>query len=139
MCAWAVIKQRQVEILALFGANVETFFIKLGAILSEIIINICIALLILGILDWIFQKHEFEKIIPANETILVPESLAKAYSLRGYYSRYFDSTISTIDDNNKFLIMPKEESYDEHKWQSKYELADFETEKYNLYINKSNN
>ena len=89
--------------------------------------------------EMLHDIHEFEKIIPANETILVPESLAKAYSLRGYYSRYFDSTISTIDDNNKFLIMPKEESYDEHKWQSKYELADFETEKYNLYINKSNN
>ena len=61
MFAWGVIKQRKVEILSLFGANVETFFIKLGMILSEIIINICIALLILGILDWIFQKHEFEK------------------------------------------------------------------------------
>ena len=61
MFAWAVIKQRKVEILALFGANVETFFIKLGAIISEIIINICIALIILGVLDWFFQKHEFEK------------------------------------------------------------------------------
>ncbi len=59
--AWAVIENRRVEILALFGANVQTFFIKLGSIISEIIINICIALLILGVLDWIYQKYEFDK------------------------------------------------------------------------------
>ena len=59
--SWSVIKKRQEEILALFGADVATFFTKLGEILGEIVINICIALLILGILDWIYQKYEFNK------------------------------------------------------------------------------
>ncbi len=59
--AWSVIAKRKVEIIGLFGASVETFFIKLSMILSEIIINICIALIILGILDWIYQKYEFNK------------------------------------------------------------------------------
>ena len=59
--SWAVIENRKIEILALFGADVETFFVKLGVILAEIVINICIALLILGILDWIYQKYEFDK------------------------------------------------------------------------------
>ena len=59
--SWVVIKKRQDEILALLGVDVETFFVKLGAILAEIVINICIALLILGILDWIYQKYEFNK------------------------------------------------------------------------------
>jgi len=59
--SWSVIEKRKVEILAMFGIKVETFFVKLGAILGEIIVNICIALLIVGILDWIFQKYEYTK------------------------------------------------------------------------------
>lgn len=59
--SWSVIANRKIEILGLFGATVETFFIKLGMLLAEIVINICIALLILGILDWIYQKYEFDK------------------------------------------------------------------------------
>ena len=59
--SYIVIMKRKVEILSLLGVKVETFFVKLGAILSEIIINICIALLIVGILDWIYQKYEYTK------------------------------------------------------------------------------
>lgn len=59
--AWSVVANRQDEILALLGVDVETFFVKLGIILAEIVINICIALIILGILDWIYQKYEFNK------------------------------------------------------------------------------
>ena len=59
--AWSVVANRQDELLALLGVDVETFFVKLGIILAEIVINICIALIILGILDWIYQKYEFNK------------------------------------------------------------------------------
>ena len=59
--AWSVIEKRKDEILALLGADVATFFAKLGTVLGEIVINICIALLILGILDWIYQRYEFNK------------------------------------------------------------------------------
>jgi len=83
--------------------------------------------------------HVFEKIIPRNEKILIPKSLDSEYSLFGYYLRYFDSALSTKDENNKFLIMPKEEQYDEQRWQSKYKLSDLKTEKFNLYINESFN
>jgi len=59
--SYTVILKRKEEILSLLGVKVETFFVKLGDILSEIIINICIALLIVGILDWIYQKYEYTK------------------------------------------------------------------------------
>ncbi len=59
--SWSVVFKRKEEILGLFGVNVETFFAKLSSILSEIVINICIALLIVGILDWIYQKYEYQK------------------------------------------------------------------------------
>ncbi|MCQ2958423.1 MAG: EscU/YscU/HrcU family type III secretion system export apparatus switch protein, partial [Candidatus Gastranaerophilales bacterium] len=59
--AWTVIEKRKEEILALFGVKVDTFFVKLGSIIMEIVINICIALLIIGILDWLYQKYEFNK------------------------------------------------------------------------------
>ncbi len=59
--AWSVIAKRQTEIIGLFGASVQTFFLKLSALIAEITINICIALIIIGILDWIYQKYEFDK------------------------------------------------------------------------------
>ena len=59
--AWSVIEKRKEEILAMFGMKVEIFLIKIGGIISEIAINICIAMLIIGVLDWLYQKYEFNK------------------------------------------------------------------------------
>jgi hypothetical protein len=59
-------------------------------------------------------------VVPKDETVLMSNSLASEYSLRSYMSRLADITLTTIDDGNKYLIMPKEEAYDEQKWQSKY-------------------
>ena len=59
--AWSVIEKRKEEILAMFGMKVEVFLIKIGGIISEIAINICIAMLIIGVLDWLYQKYEFNK------------------------------------------------------------------------------
>ncbi len=38
--AWTVIEKRKEEILALFGVKVDTFFVKLGSIIMEIVILI---------------------------------------------------------------------------------------------------
>ena len=59
--SWSVIEKRKEEILAMFGMKVETFLIRIGGIISEIAINICIAMLIIGVLDWLYQKYEFNK------------------------------------------------------------------------------
>ena len=75
-------------------------------------------------------------VVPKDEIVLMSNSLASEYSLRSYMSRLADITLTTIDDGNKYLIMPKEEAYDEQKWQSKYQPVNLETEKYTLYINK---
>lgn len=87
--------------------------------------------------EMLHDIHEFEKLVPNNEMILIPKSLASEYSLHAYYARYFDSTLTTKDENNKYLIMPKEETYDENTWHSKYQAVELKSEKYNLYINKS--
>ena len=59
--SWSVIEKRKEEILAMFGMKVEPFLIRMGGIISEIAINICIAMLIIGVLDWLYQKYEFNK------------------------------------------------------------------------------
>ncbi len=78
-------------------------------------------------------------VIPNNGIVLIPYSLVSEYSLQNYISRLADITLTTNDEAYKYLIMPKEEQYDEQRWQSKYKPSDLKTEKYNLYINKSFN
>ncbi|MBO7652504.1 MAG: glycosyltransferase family 39 protein [Bacteroidales bacterium] len=78
-------------------------------------------------------------VIPNNEIVLIPNSLVSEYSLRNYMSRLADITLTTNDEAYKYLIMPKEEQYDDQRWQSKYKPSDLKTEKFNLYINESFN
>ncbi|MDD3593101.1 MAG: flagellar biosynthesis protein FlhB [Candidatus Gastranaerophilales bacterium] len=59
--AWSVVAGRKDELLLLLGADVETFLLKLADILADIIINICIAMIIIGVIDKIYQKYEFDK------------------------------------------------------------------------------
>ncbi len=59
--AWAGVKNRQADILGMLGMDVESFFIQLSSILGEIVFNILLAMLIIGIFDKIYQKYEFDK------------------------------------------------------------------------------
>ncbi len=122
--------------------DINNIVVKIMAsvvIVAAIVLNVAKFGIVSRDKEMLNDIHEFEKIIPRNENILIPSSLASEYSLHGYYARYFDSTLTTKDNNNKYLILPKEEAYDENKWQSKYKPMNIETKKYNLYINESLN
>lgn len=62
-CGYAVLNGRKDEIYALFDASVTESFAVVGSILTQMLINMCLAMLAIGILDKKFQDHEYEKSI----------------------------------------------------------------------------
>lgn len=61
--AWNVIENRKDELLSLLGAELTMSFATISDILGEIIINMLIAMLFIGIIDKRYQKYEFDKSI----------------------------------------------------------------------------
>ncbi len=61
--AWSVIDARKDELFSLLGAELNQSFVVITDILAQIVINICVVLLVLGILDKKYQNYEFEKSI----------------------------------------------------------------------------
>lgn len=64
---YATIKGRENELYGLIGADIHTGFILLGSILMQMLINMCIMMLIIGIIDKAFQHHQFEKSIKMSK------------------------------------------------------------------------
>lgn len=58
-----VIIKRLDELTALTGANLETAFMVLGSVISQMLVSICIIMLIIGIIDKKFQDFQYEKSI----------------------------------------------------------------------------
>ncbi len=56
-----VVKSRIDELYGILGADVQTGFLVIGSILTQMIINMCIAMIILGIFDRYYQDWEYEK------------------------------------------------------------------------------
>lgn len=54
---------RKDELLTLLGADVSLSFATITSILKDMVINICVILLIIGIIDKKYQKYEFDKSI----------------------------------------------------------------------------
>ncbi len=54
---------RKDEILGLLGVDIPTAFAVLASILTQMVINICIAMLILGFIDKKYQDYEYNKSI----------------------------------------------------------------------------
>lgn len=63
LCGFSVINSRKDELFGLLGMNIETAFAVIGSILGQMIINICLAMLILGLFDKKYQDYEYEKSI----------------------------------------------------------------------------
>ena len=77
--------------------------------------------------------HAIENIISHNDIILIPNSLSNEYSLHEYFSRYFDVKLSTQENNNAYMLFPKDENPGDYQWFSNYQKVDIGTKKYDLY------
>ena len=58
-----VINKRKGDLFATIGMDVNTSFAIVGSVIMELIVNICIILLIVGIIDKKFQDYQYEKSI----------------------------------------------------------------------------
>ena len=56
-----VVKSRIDELYGILGADVQTGFMVIGSVLTQMIIDMCIAMIILGIFDRYYQDWEYEK------------------------------------------------------------------------------
>ena len=62
-CGFAALKGRFTEIISMLGQNLPAGFSVIGSVLTQMLINICIAMLVIGILDKKYQDYEYEKSI----------------------------------------------------------------------------
>lgn len=62
-CGYSTVNGRKDELYALLGASINTSFSVIGSILTQMVINMCLAMILVGLLDKKFQDHEYEKSI----------------------------------------------------------------------------
>ena len=62
-CGYSVVNGRKDELFGLFGMNVVNSFTVISSILGQMLINMCLAMLVIGLLDKKFQDYEYEKSI----------------------------------------------------------------------------
>lgn len=60
-CGFSAIMSRKDELFGLMGADITTGFSVLGSVLTQMIINICIAMLVIGFIDKKYQDYEYNK------------------------------------------------------------------------------
>ena len=62
-CGYSSVNGRKDELLGLLGMDVPTAFAVLASILTQMVINICVAMLIIGFIDKKYQDYEYNKSI----------------------------------------------------------------------------
>jgi len=62
-CGFSVLNGRKQELIALLGLNITSSFAVIGSILTQMLINMCLAMLAIGLLDKKYQDYEYEKSI----------------------------------------------------------------------------
>lgn len=62
-CGYSVLNGRKDELFALMGLSINSSFAVITSILTQMVVKICFALLIIGFLDRKYQTYEFEKSI----------------------------------------------------------------------------
>jgi flagellar biosynthetic protein FlhB len=62
-CGYAAVNSRKGDLLGLVGLDIPIALNIIGSILTNMIINMCLAMLILGYLDKKYQTYEYEKSI----------------------------------------------------------------------------
>lgn len=66
-CGFSVINGRKDELFALMGLNIVTSFTVVGSILTQMLMNICLAMLAIGLFDKKYQDFEYEKSIKMSK------------------------------------------------------------------------
>lgn len=62
-CGFSVLNGRKDELYSLLGADIHTAFVLIGSILTQMLINMCLAMMVIGFLDKKFQDYQYEKSI----------------------------------------------------------------------------
>lgn len=62
-CGYSVLAERKDELYGLIGLNMHNSFAVISSILTQMLINICLAMLVIGILDKKYQDYEYNKSI----------------------------------------------------------------------------
>lgn len=63
MCGFTVLNGRKDELYGLLGMDVHNSFVVICSILSNMLINMCLAMIVIGIIDKKYQDYEYEKSI----------------------------------------------------------------------------
>lgn len=63
ICGFVAINSRKMELIALLGQDLNTGFQVIGSIMSQMLLNICLAMLAIGIIDKKYQDYEYNKSI----------------------------------------------------------------------------
>lgn len=66
-CGYSVLNERKEELFALVGVDIPTAFVVLGSILVQMLTNMCIVMVILGIIDKKYQDYQFAKSIKMSK------------------------------------------------------------------------
>ena len=66
-CGYSVINSRKEELFGLVGVDVPTAFMVLGSILVEMLTNMCVVMLIIGLIDKKYQDYTFNKSIKMSK------------------------------------------------------------------------
>ena len=62
-CGLSAVTGKQDQLYALLGQNADTAFTVIGQILTQMLINICLAMIVIGIFDKKYQDYEYNKSI----------------------------------------------------------------------------
>lgn len=62
-CGFSVVNGRKDELYGLLGLDINAAFAVIGSILTHMLINMCLAMLVIGIIDKKYQDYEYEKSI----------------------------------------------------------------------------
>lgn len=66
-CGLSVLSSRKNELLALLGMDITSAFGIILSILTQMLINMCLAMLVIGFLDKKYQDYEYEKSIKMSK------------------------------------------------------------------------
>lgn len=62
-CGFSVLNGRKNELIGLLGLNITSSFAVIASILTQMLVNMCLAMLAIGLLDKKYQDYEYEKSI----------------------------------------------------------------------------
>jgi len=60
-CGYSALNGRIDELYGLLGLNIESAFAVIGSIMTQMIVNMCLAMLVIGIIDKKFQDYQHNK------------------------------------------------------------------------------